>query len=365
MKNRKKIVFPFIFVSFLAACGGSDENYSENITKTNFRTLLGPESITNHADTSRGCVDGAGSGVMLGHISDIAINASALQALTLERAVCDASYRVRVFDIESKEIKTQFMAPPYHPQMQGPLTTLASPSAIAMAKDGGLLIADSEGFAGGLAISNRNKPGHGNGIWHLDSEGRLSQLAGFATPNPRVAGPGEQQKDGTGKQAVFSLIDKICPQGSSEDYYLLDKNIVRHITKSGSVTTLINENGGAYQGLHCSSDGRALSSFIDTNGQFKAVELVSDTQYSITKAMFNSIQTLATDGKAWIRLDDDMALLDLHTGEVIKDSKIATNGAKGDTGKAPNPIGRGFAHYQGDSAIYASTTSLVMLKYSD
>ena len=63
------------------------------------------------------------------------------------------------------------------------LTGFLTPSALAQAPDGTLLIADSEVFDGSLTLSSRTRPGLGNGVWALAPDGALRAPSG--TPPPQ------------------------------------------------------------------------------------------------------------------------------------------------------------------------------------
>lgn len=160
-----------------------------------------------------------------------------------------------------------------HTDGTGGAARFTTPFGLVLASDGNLYVADSAG----------------NSIRKVTPAGVVTTLAGPAAPS-RATGT----TDGTGNAARFSGPFSIA-QGSDGNLYVndYDNNLVRRVTLSGVVTTVVGSGGGGYV------DGVGTSAQIETpqglTADTKGNLFLTDSQCRVRKIVI-STYTVTTLG---------------------------------------------------------------------
>jgi len=320
--------FPLLALA-LAACGGSgggDSTPPAPTSRVALDIVAGPtgESAGLSSDPQRACRDGAATNVVMGGNMSLAVAADGQSLYTAEQGACDQRFRVRRLDLAARSITTLATGTAI-PARENPgpfqLQSFLRPTAIAQAPDGTLAIADSDVFSGGLALSDRDRPGLGNGVWLLSPTGQLSQLAGFEKP---ASSP---LADGSGPQAVFQSITTICA-GAQGEFYVNDLGRVRRITPNGVVTTLANAQGRDFEGLYCGQQGRNLTFSVAADGQRKPFELQAQRLFDTPSGVAGLYSAMAGADSAWVSAPagGTLFLMGLADGRVLPGSTLVTAG---------------------------------------
>jgi len=360
---------PMFFAAFIVAgCGGgSDSDIPQYIPKTSFKTVAGPLIYSESQTYSpvRGCADGSNQQVIIGGIVGLGYSESENNVISMEKGECDGKYRIRSLDLNSSLIKTVLIQGDIPDINSNVLSTIYTPTSLAVLNGGDILVADSAEFSPFPVVPDtvRYKAGFGNGIWKYSKDGVLSKLVGFDTPNISGSTSHTDFVDGLGLISSFASITKMC---SSKDggAFVLDSNVVRHISASGLVETIYDANGSFYNGMKCSSGGDVLTSKSADNGGKVFLSLISGDEYKITQEQFNNIRSINGLGQAWVTQENKVSLLNLSTGLVVDNSLIESNlnsYSNYDQNKAPFPYS--FIEINDGKVVYNGTLSLIELTY--
>lgn len=314
---------PFLAL-LLAACGGGggDNGTPPSESRVLLERVAGPagDRPGSATDTARGCVDGLASDILLGGGNALSIAANGQTLYLDERGMCDGRSRIRQLDLTSGRVTT-LATSAERPAPDAPvpvqLSSFLTPSALAQAPDGTLLIADSEIFTGAPVLSSRTRPGLGNGVWTLAPSGALRQVAGFAQPL------GTPMADGTGAGAVFESITALCADAQS-GLYLEDLGRVRRLTADGTVQTLANAQGQPFERLYCGPGGQALTTTRLTDGTRRLVALPSGRMFGMAWDAAGALRALAGTHTAWFSAPDNKAfvLADLENAQSLPDARV-------------------------------------------
>jgi len=318
-----------IALATLAACGGGGSGGSNSPdpsspARMTLELVAGPvdEPAELASSPRRGCADGPAAQAVLG-TQALTVGTQPHLLYTAERGQCDGRMRIRQVDTAARTITTLVQGAPVPAASEpGPfqLTSFLAPTALAQAADGALLIADSEVFTGGVTLSERDRPGLGNGIWSWLPGAQPRQLAGFQTATPSF--PAEAMKDGTGAQAVFVSVTALCA-GRQGESYVKDLHQVRRVSAAGAVTTLDSTAGSYGPSLACGREGRSLATVQQADGQRRAYALPSGP---VLPASLGNTRLLAQNGDrtAWATTEDQskLFLLDLDSGEALPGSTV-------------------------------------------
>ncbi|SFU58811.1 hypothetical protein SAMN04489707_101020 [Paenacidovorax caeni] len=355
-----------LFVLLLAACGGGgggDNGTPASESRVLLERVAGSmddRSGTTATDPVRGCVDGPATDILLGWGRALAIAANGQTLYLDERGMCDGRYRIRQLDLATGKVTT-LATSAERPAPDAPvpvqLTGFLTPSALAQAPDGTLLIADSEVFDGSLTLSSRTRPGLGNGVWALAPDGALRQVAGFAQPT------GTPMADGTGAGAVFESITALCADAQG-GFYVEDLGRVRRLTADGTVQTLADTQGQRFHGLYCGPAGQALTSTRQADGTYRLVALPSGLTLGAWDAA-SAPYAPASAQTAWAWAPGALFLADLESGKGLPGTRVPLN-ASGQlqiAGQAYTPDREALRAASGEVAYLRTTYGIVRMTY--
>ena len=358
-----------LFVLLLAACGGGgggDNGTPASESRVLLERVAGSmddRSGTTATDPVRGCVDGPATDILLGWGRALAIAANGQTLYLDERGMCDGRYRIRQLDLATGKVTT-LATSAERPAPDAPvpvqLTGFLTPSALAQAPDGTLLIADSEVFDGSLTLSSRTRPGLGNGVWALAPDGALRQVAGFARPARTP------MADGTGADAVFESITGLCAD-TQGGFYVEDLGRVRRLTADGAVQTLADAQGQRFHQLYCGPAGQALTTVRQADGTSRLAALPSGQTLGAWNAAMTTYAP-ASAQTAWARAwttPPALFLADLASGEALPGAHVplTASGELQMAGQAYSPDPSTLRAASGEVAYLRTAYGIVRMTY--
>ena len=350
-----------LFLLALAACGGGggDNGTPASESRVLLERVAGPAGDRPGAatDPARGCVDGPASDILLGGGDALAIAANGQTLYLDEHGMCDGRYRIRQLDLATGRVTT-LATSTGRPAPDAPvpvqLPSFLTPTALAQAPDGTLLIADSEVFSGGPALSWRTRPGLGHGVWALAPGGALRQVAGFAQPT------GTPMADGTGPGAVFASITALCADAQG-GVYLEDLGRVRRLMADGTVQTLADAQA---HGLYCGPAGQALTTTRQADGTYRLAALPSGQTLGAWDAA-SAPYAPASARTAWAWAPGALVLADLESGKGLPGARVPLNasGALQIAGQAYTPTREALRAASGEVAYLRTAYGIVRMTY--
>ena len=356
-----------LFLLALAACGGGggDNGTPASESRVLLERVAGPAGDKPGAATDpvRGCVDGPATDIVLGGGRALAIAANGQTLYLDERGMCDGRYRIRQLDLATGKVTT-LATSAERPAPDAPvpvqLTGFLTPSALAQAPDGTLLIADSEVFDGSLTLSWRTRPGLGNGVWALAPDGALRQVAGFARPARTP------MADGTGADAVFESITGLCAD-TQGGFYVEDLGRVRRLTADGAVQTLADAQGQRFHQLYCGPAGQALTTVRQADGTSRLAALPSGQTLGAWNAAMTTYAP-ASAQTAWARAwttPPALFLADLASGEALPGAHVplTASGELQMAGQAYSPDPSTLRAASGEVAYLRTAYGIVRMTY--